>query len=126
MIPEFIGRLPMVAVLDELSVEDLEHIMLNTQSALVKQYRKLFAMEGTKLEFTKDAIHAIAEKAIALKTGARALRAIMESLMLDLMYRIPNEEKLSKVVIDRKFIEGNSEPRLHYRKSVNVEKADAA
>ena len=76
MIPEFIGRLPMVAVLDELSRSDLEHILQNTKNSLVKQYGKLFLMDGAQLHFTRDAISAIADKAIALKTGARALRSI--------------------------------------------------
>ncbi len=126
MIPEFIGRLPMVAVLDELSVEDLQHILLDTQNALVKQYRKLFAMDGAKLEFTKDAIAAIAQKAIHLKTGARALRAIMEGLMLDVMYQIPHEENLSKVVINAKVIEGIQTPKLHYKKTTRSKKAKVA
>ncbi|NCG09261.1 MAG: ATP-dependent Clp protease ATP-binding subunit ClpX [Verrucomicrobia bacterium] len=120
MIPEFIGRLPMVAVLDELSVSDLEHILIDTQHALVKQYRKLFAMDGVKLEFTKDAIYAIAEKAVKLKTGARALRAIMEGLMLDIMYQIPHEDKLSKVVIDAKMVAGEGGPKLHYKKATRA------
>lgn len=126
MIPEFIGRLPMVAVLDELSVEDLEHILLDTQNALVKQYRKLFAMDGAKLEFTKDAIVAIAQKAIQLKTGARALRAIMEGLMLDVMYQIPHEKNLSKVVINGKVVEGKDKPKLHYKRGSQSKKNEAA
>lgn len=126
MIPEFIGRLPMVAVLDELSVSDLEHILLDTQNALLKQYRKLFAMDGVKLEFSKDAIRAIAEKAIELKTGARALRAIMEGLMLDVMYQIPHEDKLNKVVINAAVVAGEGKPKLHYKKTARSKKEKAA
>lgn len=126
MIPEFIGRLPMVAVLDELSMDDLQHILLDTQNALVKQYRKLFAMDGVKLEFTKDAIQAIAQKAITLKTGARALRAIMEGVMLDVMYQIPHEENLSKVVINGKVIEGEGKPKLHHKRAKRSKKNQAA
>src|SRR5690606_19545756 len=89
MIPEFIGRLPVVSVLDQLQIADLEKILLRTKNAMVKQYSKLFAMDGARLRFTADAIRAIAQKAIDLKTGARALRAIMEQLMLDVMYDLP-------------------------------------
>jgi ATP-dependent Clp protease ATP-binding subunit ClpX len=126
MIPEFIGRLPMVAVLDELTVTDLEHIMQNTKNALTKQYGKLFAMDGAKLHFTRDAIVAIANKAIELKTGARALRSIMEGLMLDVMYVIPDEDNLTKVVINQAVVEGRGSPKLHYAKSSRAKKEDAA
>lgn len=111
MIPEFIGRLPMVAVLDELTISDLEHILQHTTNALTKQYSKLFHMEGVKLRFTRDAIKAIAEKAIALKTGARALRAIMERIMLDIMYDLPQIEGVSEVVINRTVVEGKGKPK---------------
>jgi ATP-dependent Clp protease ATP-binding subunit ClpX len=82
MIPEFIGRLPVVTVLDELKTADLEKILLRTKNAMVKQYSKLFAMDGVRLRFTPDAVKAVALKAIELKTGARALRAILEGIML--------------------------------------------
>jgi ATP-dependent Clp protease ATP-binding subunit ClpX len=116
MIPEFIGRLPMVAVLDELSRSDLEHILQNTKNSLVKQYSKLFSMEGANLHFTRDAVAAIAEKAIDLKTGARALRSIMERIMLDVMYELPQTENVEKVVINRGVVEGRGKPKLHYVK----------
>jgi len=112
MIPEFIGRLPMVAVLDELSRSDLEHILQNTKNSLVKQYGKLFSMEGVKLHFTRDALGAIAEKAIALKTGARALRSIMERIMLDIMYELPDSENAKEVVINRAVVEGRGKPKV--------------
>ena len=112
MIPEFIGRLPMVAVLDELSQSDLEHILQNTKNSLVKQYSKLFSMEGAKLHFTRDAVAAIAEKAIVLKTGARALRSIMERIMLDVMFELPQNTDIEEVIINRAVVEGRAKPRL--------------
>ncbi|MGZ0657583.1 ATP-dependent Clp protease ATP-binding subunit ClpX [Coraliomargarita sp. W4R53] len=117
MIPEFIGRLPMVAVLDELSRSDLEHILQNTKNSLVKQYSKLFSMEGADLHFTRDAVAAIAEKAIELKTGARALRSIMERIMLDVMYELPQTENVERVVINRGVVEGRGKPKLHFGKA---------
>ena len=118
MIPEFIGRLPMVAVLDELSRSDLEHILQNTKNSLVKQYGKLFSMEGAELHFTREAVAAIAEKAIELKTGARALRSIMERIMLDVMYDLPQTENVEKVVINRAVVEGRGKPKLHLVKAL--------
>lgn len=112
MIPEFIGRLPMVAVLDELTGSDLEYILRNTKNSLVKQYSKLFSMEGAQLHFTRDAICAIADKAIALKTGARALRSIMERIMLDVMYDLPQLDNVAKVTINRAVVEGRGKPKL--------------
>ena len=89
-IPEFIGRLPMVSVLNALTRDDLIHILTKTKNSLVSQYGKLFAIEGAELEFTDEAVAAIADKALALGTGARALRSIMESVMLDIMYKLPD------------------------------------
>lgn len=122
MIPEFIGRLPMVAVLDELSRSDLEHILQNTKNSLVKQYSKLFSMEGVDLHFTRDAIAAIAEKAIDLKTGARALRSIMERAMLDVMYDLPQNENVKKVVVNRAVIEGRGKPKLSYQSAEEIKR----
>jgi ATP-dependent Clp protease ATP-binding subunit ClpX len=116
MIPEFIGRLPMVAVLDELSRSDLEHILQNTKNSLLKQYGKLFLMEGAKLHFTREAVTAIADKAIELKTGARALRSIMERIMLDVMYELPQTENVDEVVINRAVAEGRGKPKIKYHK----------
>lgn len=126
MIPEFIGRLPMVAVLNELSRSDLEHILQNTKNSLVKQYSKLFLMEGAQLHFTRDAIAAIAEKAIALKTGARALRSIMERIMLDVMYDLPQSTNVAKVVINRAAVEGRGKPKLKMGKVESPEKSSKA
>jgi ATP-dependent Clp protease ATP-binding subunit ClpX len=112
MIPEFIGRLPVVSVLDQLRVADLEKILLKTKNAMVKQYSKLFAMDGVRLRFTSDAIRAIAGKAIELKTGARALRSIMEKLMLEVMYELPQRDDVVEVVIDAAVVAGKRRPTL--------------
>lgn len=116
MIPEFIGRLPVVSVLDELRREDLEHILLEPKNALVKQYSKLFAQEGITLNFEKDALRAIADKAIELKTGARALRSILESIMLDLMYETPNQHDITSITIDKDVVHGLKKPIIEYKK----------
>lgn len=116
MIPEFIGRLPVISVLDELRREDLEHILLEPKNALTKQYSKLFAQEGIALKFTKDALIAIADKAIELKTGARALRSIMESIMLDLMYEVPNQDDICTITINKEVVIGKEKPVLEYKK----------
>jgi len=122
MIPEFIGRLPMVAVLDELTRGDLEHILQNTKNSLIKQYGKLFSMEGVDLHFTRNAVTAIAEKAIGLRTGARALRSIMERIMLDLMYDLPQTKNVKKVIINRDTVEGKAKPKLQFYKPSEIRK----
>jgi len=124
MIPEFVGRLPVVSVLDPLTEADLVRILLRTKNAMVKQYSKLFAMDGVQLRFTRDAVHAIAVKAIELKTGARALRAIMENLMLEVMFDLPQREDVIEVVIDESVVKGRRRPVL--KKAVKAEKKDAA
>lgn len=124
MIPEFIGRLPMVAVLDELSRDDLKHILLNTKNSLIKQYGKLLSMERVQLHFTSEAIGAIADKAIELKTGARALRSIMERIMLDVMYDLPQLKNVDEIVINQLVVEGRGKPKIKYGKSVNADKHD--
>ncbi|MFT3831318.1 MAG: ATP-dependent Clp protease ATP-binding subunit ClpX [Opitutaceae bacterium] len=125
MIPEFIGRLPVVSVLDQLTVEDLEKILLRTKNAMVKQYSKLFAMDGVKLRFSRDAIHEIALKAMELKTGARALRSILEKLMLDVMYEVPHRQGVNEVVIDRAVVLGKKKPMVRLAPSAVADK-DAA
>lgn len=122
LIPEFIGRLPMMAVLNPLSQKDLEHVLLSTKNSLVKQFSKLFSMEGIRLEFSKAAIKAIADRAIALKTGARALRSIMEKIMLDIMYEIPSLEGVCEVHISPGVVEGTSKPKLKYSNRVSKAK----
>jgi ATP-dependent Clp protease ATP-binding subunit ClpX len=125
MIPEFIGRLPVVSVLDQLAVGDLEKILLRTKNAMVKQYSKLFAMDGVRLRLTPDAVKAIAQKAIELKTGARALRAIMENLMLEVMYELPQRDDVTEVVIDAGVVAGRRKPSLR-RTGKAESKQDAA
>ena len=112
MIPEFVGRLPVVTVLDQLKVADLEKILLRTKNAMVKQYSKLFAMEGVRLRFTSDAVKAVALKAIELKTGARALRAILEGVMLEIMYDLPQQEDVTEVIVDAAAVAGRRRPTL--------------
>jgi ATP-dependent Clp protease ATP-binding subunit ClpX len=124
MIPEFVGRLPIVSVLDPLTESDLQRILLRTKNAMVKQYSKLFAMDGVQLRFTRDAVRAIARKALELKTGARALRAIMENLMLEVMFDLPQREDVIEVVIDEGVVEGRRRPVL--KKAAKAENKDAA
>ncbi len=119
MIPEFIGRLPVVSVLAPLKLGDLEKVLQDTKNSLVKQYAKLFAMDGVTLRFTPDAVKAIAQKAIVLKTGARALRAILEQLMLETMYDLPARDDVVEVVIDASVVAGKRRPRLRKREATD-------
>lgn len=117
LIPEFIGRLPVVATLQELDREALVSILVQPKNALFKQYQALFAMENVDLDIRDDALDAIAEKAIERKTGARGLRSILETTLLDTMYKIPSEQDVIKVVVDASVINGENEPMLVYEKS---------
>ena len=126
MIPEFIGRLPIVSVLDPLTEADLVRILLRTKNAMVKQYSKLFAMDGVQLRFTRDAVNAIARKAIELKTGARALRSILENLMLEVMFELPQRDDVTEVVIDEAVVKGLRRPLLKKSAKPGETKADAA
>ncbi|GAA5316597.1 MAG: ATP-dependent Clp protease ATP-binding subunit ClpX [Candidatus Pelagadaptatus aseana] len=114
LIPEFVGRLPVIATLEELDLEALVQILTEPKNSLTKQYSKLFKMEGVDIDFRSDALEAVANKAMERKTGARGLRSIMESVLLDTMYKIPSEENVSKVVVDESVIKGESEPLLVY------------
>ena len=116
MIPEFVGRLPVISILDELTKEDLECVLCDTKNSLLKQYAKLLAMEGTKLNFTRGAISALAEQAFKMKTGARALRALLEKIMLELMYKLPSLKEVSAVTINRAVVEKRSQPKLKYQR----------
>ncbi len=116
LIPEFIGRLPVVATLNELSEEALIQILKEPKNALTKQYQALFNLEGVDLEFRDEALDAIAKKAMARKTGARGLRSIVEAALLDTMYDLPSMEDVEKVVIDESVIDGQSKPLLIYGK----------
>ncbi|MGB2427570.1 MAG: ATP-dependent Clp protease ATP-binding subunit ClpX, partial [Alteromonas sp.] len=114
LIPEFIGRLPVVTSLEELNEEALIQILREPKNAITKQYAALFAIEDTELEFRDDALHAIASKAMQRKTGARGLRSIVEAVLLDTMYDLPSMNDVSKVVIDESVIKGESKPILIY------------
>ncbi len=117
LIPEFVGRLPVVATLEELDEDALVAILREPKNALTKQYSKLFDMEGTELEFTDDALRAVARKAMDRKTGARGLRSIMEQVLLDTMYDLPSMEAVGKVVIDETAISGEGDPLILYEGS---------
>ena len=123
LIPEFVGRLPVVATLEELDVDALVQILTEPKNSLTKQYTKLFEMEGVEVDFRDDALRAVAEKAMERKTGARGLRSILESVLLHTMYDLPSSDGVSKVVIDGSVINGESEPMLMYE---NVDQAKAA
>lgn len=114
LIPEFVGRLPVIATLEELDVEALVRILTEPKNSLTRQYSKLLEMEGVEVDFREDGLKAIAERAMERKTGARGLRSILESVLLDTMYNVPSEENVSKVVIDESVIRGESEPLLVY------------
>ncbi len=118
LIPEFVGRLPVVATLEELDETALVQILTEPRNALTKQYAKLFEMEGAELVFRDDALHSIARKAMERKTGARGLRSILEKILLDTMYDLPSEQNVSKVVVDDAVVKGESQPYLIYE---NVE-----
>ena len=114
LIPEFIGRVPVVVSLNALDEEALIRILQEPKNSLVKQYRKLFELDGVELDFQKDALKLIAEKSLERKTGARGLRSIMESTMMDLMYQVPSDHTIQKCVITKEAVEGTAEPDITY------------
>ncbi|MCP4130333.1 MAG: ATP-dependent Clp protease ATP-binding subunit ClpX [bacterium] len=114
LIPEFVGRLPIVAVLDELDKDALIAILTEPKNALIKQYQKIFNLEGVEVEFTKEAIEEIANIALTRGAGARGLRAVLEKLMLDLMYDIPSKENVVKIIIEGAMVLGEKEPEIIY------------
>jgi ATP-dependent Clp protease ATP-binding subunit ClpX len=117
LIPEFLGRLPVIATLDELSAESLVRILTEPKNALLKQYKKLFEIEGVNLRLTDSALAAIADEALKRKSGARGLRAIMESCMLDIMYDIPSKEDVKECVIGEEVVLKKEAPILLYEPS---------
>ena len=121
LIPEFVGRLPMIATLEELGLDALVRILEEPKNSLTKQYAKLFEMEGVDIQFRDDALLAVAQKAKERKTGARGLRSITESVLLDSMYRIPSMDNVSKVIIDAAVIDGHSEPLLMFETPEQLE-----
>ncbi len=114
LIPEFVGRLPVLATLSDLDEESLIEILTEPRNALVKQYKRLFEMEDVKLEFVEDALRAIAKKAVTRKTGARGLRSILEAILLDPMYELPGLDGAQEIVINREVVEGRAEPLYIY------------
>ncbi|HEX7964111.1 MAG TPA: ATP-dependent Clp protease ATP-binding subunit ClpX [Gammaproteobacteria bacterium] len=116
LIPEFVGRLPVVATLEELDETALMRILTEPKNAITKQYQKLFEMEGCELEFRDDALRSASRKAMERKTGARGLRTILESVLLDTMYELPSMDNVSKVVIDESVINGDNKPYIMYER----------
>jgi ATP-dependent Clp protease ATP-binding subunit ClpX len=114
LIPEFVGRLPITATLEELNEEQLIQILVEPKNALVKQYKRLFEMEGCELEFREEALRAVANKAMERNTGARGLRSILEQVLLDIMYELPSMDNVTKVVLDETVIQGHSKPIILY------------
>ena len=119
LLPEFIGRLPVTSVLKELTVDDLTAILTQPANALIKQYRKLFAVDGVDLQFTEQAIRAIADIAIKQGTGARGLRSIIERTLQDTMFQLPSLDDVRQVIVDKASVEGSSTPKL-LREAVDV------
>ena len=126
LIPEFVGRLPVIATLEDLDEPALVQILTAPKNALVKQYQRLFEMEGTGLSFTEDALLAIARKAITRKTGARGLRSIMEGILLETMFDLPSLEGVEEVVVNAEVVEGNAKPLYIYAERKKGEEAASA
>jgi ATP-dependent Clp protease ATP-binding subunit ClpX len=120
MIPEFVGRLPVIATLHELDEEALIDILRKPKNEVVRQYQKLFAMENVKLKFTEDALRAVARQALARKSGARGLRAILEDAMVDIMYEIPSRTDVKEVIINEDVILKKEKPILLFEKAAET------
>jgi ATP-dependent Clp protease ATP-binding subunit ClpX len=120
LIPEFVGRLPVIATLGELDEDALVRILTEPKNALVRQYQKLFDMENVHLKFTQGALRAIAREALKRKSGARGLRAIMESIMVDLMYEIPSQPNIKEVMISEEVVTQKEQPLLVYQKTAET------
>ncbi len=125
LIPEFIGRMPVQVTLDQLEVEDMVKIMTEPRNALVKQYQKFFLMDEIELEFTDEALKAIAEKALERNTGARGLRSVVENTVLDIMYDLPSRPEIQKCVITKDVIENSSEPILEIEEEITEQEESA-
>ena len=118
MIPEFVGRLPIICTLEGLDEDKMVQILSEPKNAILKQYQKLLELDEVKLEFNDEALHAIAKKALEKDTGARALRAIIEEFMLDIMYEIPKDDNIGKVTITKEYIEGTGGPIIEIRNAL--------
>lgn len=114
LIPEFVGRLPVIATLQDLDEEALVTILTQPKNALVKQYQRLFELENTELKFTEDSLKAIAQKAIERKTGARGLRSILEAILLDTMFDLPGMDSVTEVVVNEEAVTSDAKPLLIY------------
>ena len=117
LIPEFVGRMPILATLDELDESSLVRILNEPKNSLLKQYKRLFEFENVKLIFKDGAVTQIAKKAINKKTGARGLRSIIEALLLKTMFRLPTMENVTEVIVDQSIVKNNTEPLIIYNKS---------
>jgi len=115
-IPELVGRLPVISTLDTLNEEALYKVLTEPKNSLIKQYKKLFRMEGINLEFRKVALDEIIAQAVERKAGARALRAVMEEAMMDIMYQIPDMDSVDKIIITKKVIKDGAKPLYRYRR----------
>ena len=126
LIPEFVGRLPVLATLEDLDEDALVTILTEPKNALVKQYQRLFELEDAQLTFTEDALSAIARRAIERKTGARGLRSIIESILLETMFDLPGMEGVEEVVISEEVVNGNTQPLYIYADKAQEDKAESA
>ncbi len=115
LIPEFIGRVPMVESLELLDREALIRILTEPKNAIIKQYKRLFDLDGVELEFSQEALETIADQAVERKIGARGLRAIMEKVMTDIMYEIPSDDTIGRCLITKEVVEDGAQPQLTYR-----------
>ena len=122
MIPEFLGRLPVTFALEGLTKEMLVKVLSEPKNAIISQYQKVLEMDAVKLEFDESALESIAEKAIEKKTGARALRSIIEEYMLDIMYEIPKDPNIGKVTITRDYIDNNGIPSMEMSSVARIDK----
>ena len=125
LIPEFIGRMPVQVTLDQLEVEDMVKIMQEPRNALVKQYQKFFLMDDIELEFTDEALEAIANKALSRNTGARGLRSVVENTVLDIMYDLPSRPEIKKCIITKEVIENNEDPILEIEDEIEAKEESA-
>ena len=124
LIPEFIGRLPMIATLEDLDEKSLIKILQEPKNSLIKQYQELFKLDGAKLIFKDNALKEIAQNAIRKKTGARGLRSILENILLKTMYDLPSQDNIQEVIIDASAAKGQSQPIIVHSKTENKSKTD--
>ena len=124
MIPEFIGRMPVICPMEGLSEEMMVQILKEPKNAIIKQYEKMLSMDGVQLKFTDEALHAIAKKAMKRDTGARALRSVIEDFMLDIMFQVPKDENIGRVTITEGYVEGTGGPIIDLKGVMELEEAN--